>query len=88
MDISQKRKQKQKQKLYRIHKIQFTDFIKNSKLKYPSDDTSFPLGREKKVIRSGKSWRDLGGKVVGVGRGVSSRGEPDLVLGEGKGLKP
>jgi hypothetical protein len=39
-------------KKYRIDKIQFTDFIKNSKLKYPSEDSSVPLGREKKRITS------------------------------------
>jgi hypothetical protein len=34
-------------------------------------------------------WRDLGGNVDGVGGGAEGdRGEPDLVLGEGKGLKP
>jgi hypothetical protein len=51
--------------------------------KCPSEDVSVPLWREKKVITSGDGGRELGGKVDGVGRG-----EPDLVLGEGKGLKP
>jgi hypothetical protein len=40
-----------------------------------------PLGREKKAITSREEGRELGEKV-----GIS--GEPDLVLGEGKGLKP
>jgi hypothetical protein len=46
---------------------------------------------EKKAITSGEGGRDLRGKVdrVSVGRkGVERRGEPDLVLGEGKELKP
>ena len=56
---------------------------KANKLKCPSEDASVPLGREKKAITSGEGWKDLGGKVNwGGGR------EPDLVLGEGKGLKP
>ena len=58
-----------------------------NKLKCPSEDASVPLGREKKAITSGKGGRDLGGKVSRVSV-VGERGEPDLVLGEGKGLKP
>ena len=58
-----------------------------SKVKCPSEDASVPLGREKKGITNGERGRDWGGgsagRVVGGGRG-----EPDLVLGEGKGLKP
>ena len=72
--------------MYRIHKIQATGLKKFSKLKCPSEDASVPLEREKKAIISGEGGRDLGGKVDrGPGLG---RGEPDLVLGEGKGLKP
>ena len=45
-----------------------------------------PLGREKKAITSGKGRGTWEGKWTG-GGGVG-RGEPDLLLGEGKGLKP
>ena len=80
MDISQKK--------YRIPKIQSTELKKVNKLKCPSEDTSVPLGREKKAITSGEGGRDLGEEMGGVGRSRGGRGEPDLVLGEGKGLKP
>jgi hypothetical protein len=53
-------------------------------VKCPSEDTSVPFGKEKKAIRSGEGRRDLEGKVDRVG----GRGKPDLVLDEGKGLKP
>jgi hypothetical protein len=43
--------------------------------------------REKKAITSEEGGRNLGGKVDREG-GVGGRGETDLVLGEGKGLKP
>ena len=56
MDIRKKKK-------YRIPKIQSTELKKLSKLKYWSEDTSVPLGREKKAITSGEGGRDLGGKV-------------------------
>mgnify|MGYP006914893019 CR=1 FL=1 len=79
MDISQKKK-------YRIPKIQSTELKKVNKLKCPSEDASVPLGREKKAITSGEGGRDLGGKVDS--EELGGRGEPDLVLGEGKGLKP
>ena len=44
-----------------------------NKLKCPSENTSVPLGREKKSITSGEEGRDLGGQVdrgrsQGVGR--------------------
>ena len=45
------------------------------------------LGREKKAITNGEGGRDLGGKVNG-GAEWGWGGEPDLVLGGGKGLKP
>jgi hypothetical protein len=35
----------------------------------PSEDSLFPLGREKKEITGGKGGRDLGGKVDRVGLG-------------------
>jgi hypothetical protein len=81
VDISQKQQQKNP---YRIHKIQSIEFKMLNKLKCPSEDTSIPLGREKKSITSGEGGKNLGGKVDRVGVG---RGELDLVLGEGKGLK-
>ena len=68
---------------YRIPKIQSTELKKLNKLKYPSEDASVLLGREKRAIKKVERGRDLERKVGG-GGGV----EPDLVLGEGKGLKP
>ena len=74
MDISQKKKK------YRIPKIQSTELKKFNKMK----DTSVLLGRERKAITRWERWRDLGGKQDRDGQG---RGEHDLVLDEGKGLK-
>jgi hypothetical protein len=51
------------QKNYRVPKIQSTELKKINKLKWPSEDTSVPLGRVKKAITSGEGGRDLGGKV-------------------------
>jgi hypothetical protein len=42
-------------------------------------------GREKKSVTTGEGGRDLRGKV---NRESWGRGEPDLLLGEGKELKP
>jgi hypothetical protein len=42
----------------RIPKIQSTELKKINKLKGPSEDTSVPLGREKKAITG---WRREGG---------------------------
>jgi hypothetical protein len=75
-------------KKYRITKIQSTELKKVNKLKCSSKDASVPLGKEKKAITSGKGGRDLGGKVGWGGGAVGGRGEHDLVLGEGKGMKP
>jgi hypothetical protein len=82
VDISQKKKKKKK---YRIPKIQSTELKKVNKLKGPSEEASVPLGREKKAITSweGGAWE----RTVN-GCGWEARGEPDLVLCEGKGLKP
>jgi hypothetical protein len=41
-------------KKYRIRKIQSTKLKKGKKLKCPGEDTSVPLGREKKAITSGE----------------------------------
>jgi hypothetical protein len=75
VDISQKK--------YRIPKIQPTELKKINELKCPSEDTSVPLGREKKATTSEEEGRELERKVDR-GRG----GKADVVLGEGKGLKP
>jgi hypothetical protein len=90
VDVSQNKqtnKQTNKQK-YRIPKTQSTDLKKINKLKCPSEDTSVPLGREKKAITSGEGGRGLRGKVDRGGEWWGGGGKPDLVLGEGKGLKP
>jgi hypothetical protein len=60
---------KKGKKKYRILKIQSTEFIKINKLKDPSEDTSIPLGSEKKAITSADGGRDLGGKGDGDGSG-------------------
>jgi hypothetical protein len=73
---------------YRIPKIQTTELKKVNKLKCLSEDASVPLGREKKTITSREAWRDLGGKVDVGGSGGGGGEPPDLVLREGKGLKP
>jgi hypothetical protein len=65
--------------------IQSTELKNLKKLKGPSEDTLVPFERERKAITSGGVGRGLGRKV---GRGWWGRDEPDLVLGEGKGLKP
>jgi hypothetical protein len=70
------------QRKYRIPQIQSTKLRRVNKLKGPSEDVSVPLGREKKEIikREGGNWE--GKSAEGGG------GETDLVLGEGKELKP
>ena len=55
MDISQKK--------YRIPKIQSTELTKVNKLKGPSEDSSVPFRREKKVTISGEEKKDLEWKV-------------------------
>jgi hypothetical protein len=47
-------------KLYRIPKIQSTDFKKVNKLKGSSEDPSFLLGWEKKAITSGEGGKEGG----------------------------
>ena len=74
--------------MYRIPKTQSTEHKKLSQLKCPSKDASVPLGREKKAITSEEGERDLGGKLDRWGFWGWGSGEPDLVLGEEKGLKP
>ena len=59
-----------------------------NKLKCPSEDASFPLGREKKANNHKWGGREQLERESGQGWGaVGGRGEPDLVLGERKGLK-
>jgi hypothetical protein len=78
--------QKEKKK-YKIPQIQSTELKKVNKLKCPSEDTPVPLGREKKAITSGEEGgRTSEGKWTE--EGSLRRVEPDLVLGEEKGLKP
>jgi hypothetical protein len=43
-----------RKKSYRIPKIQSTELKNLNKLKCPSENTSLPLGREKKEITSGE----------------------------------
>ena len=61
--------------------MQSTELLKLNKLKCPSEDTSVPLGREKKAITNGEGGKDLGGKVDRW-EGVVQRG--GLVLRERK----
>jgi hypothetical protein len=79
-------------KKYRIPKIQFKELKKVNKLKCPSEDTSVPLGLsptwEGEASNHKWGWREGPGRVSEGGEGVGVRGEPDLLLGEGKGLKP
>jgi hypothetical protein len=70
VDISQKNKAKQNNnnnnnKTPEYPRFKATELKKVTKLKYPSEDASVPLEREKKAITSGEGGRDLGGKWVG-----------------------
>ena len=65
--------------------MQSIELKKVNNQKCPSEDASVPLGREKKAITSGEGGKNYEGKWAGSSGG---RGEPDLVLGEGKRLKP
>jgi hypothetical protein len=58
-----KTKQNKTKQKNRILKIQSTKLKKANKLKFPSEDASVPLRREKKAITSGEGGRDLGWKV-------------------------
>jgi hypothetical protein len=74
VDISQKKKKKKK---YRIPRIQSTEFKKVNKLKGPNEDTSIPLGREKKAITEGWGQKEGG---IWVGKGTRrKKGEHDQV---------
>ena len=50
-------------KKYRIHRIQSTELKELNKLKYPSEDTSVLIGRQKKATTSGEGRMNMGGKV-------------------------
>jgi len=52
---------------YRIPETQSTELRKVNKLKGPSEDTSVPLGREKKATTVGEGGRGLRGKGDGEG---------------------
>ena len=52
-------------KRYRIPKIQSTKLKTVNKLKVLSEDTSVPLGWEKKEITMEEGGRDLRGKIAG-----------------------
>ena len=80
MDINQKK--------YRIPKIQSTELKKTNKLNCPNENASIPLGREKKAISSGGGVEGGNWEGKWTGREWRERGEHDLVLGEGKELKP
>ena len=54
-------------------------------MKGPCEDFSVPPGKEKKAITTGEGRWDLRRKEY---MGCGWKGEPDLVSGEGKGLKP
>ena len=66
--------------------IQSTELKKVNKLKCPSKDASVSLGREKKAITRGVV-KEEPGRESRQGGGSGGRGEPDLVFGEGKGMK-
>ena len=59
--------------MYRIFKIQATKLEKVNKLKDPSEDTSAPLGREKKATTRGE------GGGTGEGKGKGMRGEVNMI---------
>ena len=55
-----KKKTNNNKKVQNTQDTVFTELIKVNKLKCPSEDTSVPLGREKKAIISGERGRNLG----------------------------
>ena len=60
----------------------YHELKKVNKAKGPSEDTSVPLGREKKAIMGAEGGKELDGR--GERRGI---GEPDQVLGGGNRSK-
>jgi hypothetical protein len=72
---------------YRIPKIQSTDLKSVNKLESPSQDASVSPTWERE--ESNHKWRGREGpERKSKWEGSRGRGEPDLVLGERKGLKP
>ena len=69
---------------YRILRIQSTELKKVNKPKGPSEDTSVPLGSEKKAI-TGVGGTEGGGTWVAEGTG-KGKGQHDQLLGV-KGVK-
>jgi hypothetical protein len=65
--------------------LQSTEIKKFNKLKCPSEETWAPLGREKKPSQVETGREEPERESGSGGRGVG--GKPDLLLGEGKGLK-
>jgi hypothetical protein len=59
------KKRKEKKSTEYPRYSQSTELKKVNKLKCPSEDTSVPLGREKKANTSREGGRDLGQKVEG-----------------------
>jgi hypothetical protein len=66
--ILAKKKKKQTKKKVQNTQNTATELKKVNKLKCPSENSSFPLGRENKAVTSGEGGRELGRKVDG-GRG-------------------
>ena len=66
-----------------MHKIQSSEPKKFNKQYCPTEETSVPFVRDKKATTRGEGGWELGGKGECVGEGY-----PDLILGEGKGMKP
>jgi hypothetical protein len=74
---------------YRIPKIHSTELKKVNKLKCPIEDSLVSLGKEKKAVTNVDGWMEGPGGGSGQGEVVGgTRGVPDLILVEGKGLKP
>ena len=58
-----------------------TELRKVNKLKCPCEDSSVPLGREKKELTSGEGRRDLERKVAKAGEWDGGRQQPDMIFG-------
>jgi hypothetical protein len=64
--------------------MQSTELKKGNKLKGPSEDTSVPLGKEKKAITMGEGGRDLRGKSGSLWRQGLRRKYGDVEQSEGR----
>jgi hypothetical protein len=67
--------------------MQSTELKKLNKLKCPREDTSIPIWIKKNQLQVGREGGTWEGKWMGWGESWG-RGKPDLLLGEGNGLKP